>query len=267
MLPMIWDVYLYTPLVNALMFLYATIGLKNLGLAVVWLTVAIRFVLIVFTLIIERNKIRYAEVNKRIPELQEIYRNDPVTFRDEVRTLLRKQHINHWASFILLGVQALVLVLLYNVFMAGIKFNAIDPFLYPWVPRPDQIIDTTFLGIFDVASRNALVSALIGLMLYLDIWMEQRSRNHLLTKSDLVYRILFPLMTFVALWILPSVKALFILTSILFSLIFHYLTFIVRDVIFKRGQKEKKQTAERLIPKSYEEDENPLHALRKGAHH
>ncbi|MBI4261941.1 YidC/Oxa1 family membrane protein insertase [Candidatus Uhrbacteria bacterium] len=265
---MFWDVYLYTPLVNALMFLYGTIGLQNLGLAVVWLTVLIRFVLIVFTLIVERNKIRYAEVNQRIPELQDIYRNDPVTFRDEVRTLLRKQHINHWASFIQLGVQALVLVLLYNVFMAGIKFDAIDPFLYPWVPHPDQTIDTTFLNLFDVAERNVLVSAIIGLMLYLDIWMDQRSRSHLLAKSDLVYRILFPLMTFVALWILPSVKALFILTSILFSLFFHYATFIVRDVILKRGEKGKqKKHAERLIPKSYDDDENPLHALRKGVHH
>lgn len=265
MLSMFWDVYLYTPLVNALMFLYSTIGMKNLGLAVVWLTIAIRFVLIIFTLIVERNKIRYAEVNQRIPELQKIYRDDPVTFKQEVRGLLRKQRINHWAAFVLIGLQALVLVLLYNVFMAGIKFDAIDPFLYSWVPHPDATIDTTFLGVFDVATRNALVSFLIAFVLYLDIWMEQRTRLHLLTKSDLLYRLAFPLFTFVALWILPSVKALFILTSILFSIVFHYMVFLVRDVILKKGKITK--TAPALIPKSYPAHENPLEVLRKGTSH
>ncbi|MBI4276220.1 YidC/Oxa1 family membrane protein insertase [Candidatus Uhrbacteria bacterium] len=260
----IWNVYLYTPLVNALMFLYATIGLQNLGLAVVWLTIGIRFVLIVFTLITERNKMRYAEVNKKIPALQEAYRNDPVTFRQEVRGLLRKQRINHWAGFILLGVQLLVLVLLYNVFLAGINFRSINPFLYSWVPHPSGAIDTSFLGLFDVAIRNALVSAVIAVVLYLDIWAEQHSRSLLLTKSDLVYRILFPLFTFVALWLLPSVKALFILTSILFSLIFHYIVFIIRDIIFKRSKDGKTSTP--IIPKSYGAQDNPLEALRRGAH-
>lgn len=266
MLSIFWNDYLYTPLVNALMFLYATIGMKNLGLAVVWLTIAIRLVLIIFALIVERNKLRYAEVNQRIPELQKIYRDDPVTFKQEVRGLLRKQHINHWAAFVLIGMQALVLVLLYNVFMAGIKFTTINPFLYSWVPHPKDTIDTTFLGVFDVAQRNALVSFLIAFVLYIDIWMEQRSRSHLLTKSDLIYRLAFPLFTFIALWILPSVKALFIITSILFSILFHYFIFIVRDVILKRGKKEK-LSAVPQIPKSYPSHENPLEVLRKGAHH
>ena len=48
--------------------------------------------------------------------------------------------------------------------------------------------------------------------------MEQRRAPGELTRNDLLYAIFFPLFTFLVLWWLPSVKSLFIFTSMLFSM-------------------------------------------------
>ena len=259
----LWNYYLYTPLLNLLIFLYETIGLHNLGLAVVWLTIFIRLILIILSLIVERNREHYFNVNQQIPEIQRTYRDDSIALRTAVRQLLKKQRINHWAPALLLGLQGLVLVLLYRVFLGGIHFDTINPFLYAWVPHPTAAIDTTFLGIFDVAQRNALIAFIIAIFLYIDIWADQRSRSHLLTRSDLLYRLLFPFFTFIALWLLPSVKAIFILTSIIFSVFFHYFRIVFVRIFFKSSKEEKAKEAAHAEYKTISGNENPLDALRK----
>lgn len=217
MLAQIWHDYLFAPLLNLLIYFYNTIALENLGLAVVYMTIGLRIFLIPFSVIAERNGFKYEKIQADFGAIQKEFKDDPVARKELARELLRVNKIRPWASAVLLAMQLLTLVLLYQVFVGGMtgKLNA----LYPSVPRPD-FINTIFLGL-DIALRNYYAAGLVGLALYWQIWRSQRQRKDLLMVNDIVFRYAFPLMTFAILASLPSVKVVFILTAMGFGYIIH----------------------------------------------
>lgn len=210
-----WHDLLVVPLLNALILLYDTIAFGNLGVAVIELTVLLRLVLMPLTVVDEKKKAQYERLDGEVGKIQEAFKNDQVQAHEEIRNLLAKRRINPWAKTAVLVIQLAVLVVLYKVFIHGI-YASLDG-LYSWVPAPMVPINTAFFG-FDIGSRNLYWSLAVGVALYLDIVAEQREVEHLLGKQDAVYRYAFPIMTVVVLSLLPMVKAIFILTSMGFSI-------------------------------------------------
>ena len=237
MLAEIWHDYLFVPLLNLLIYLYNTYAFENLGLAVMYMTILLRIFLIPFSVIAERNGYKFEKVQEDIVAIQQEFKDDAVARKEHMRELMRANRIRPWASTILMAIQLLALVLLYQVFVGGMggKLTA----LYPTVSRPD-IINTRFLG-FDIAARSYYVSAIVGIILYLQIWHQQRHRTETLDRADVIFRYLFPLGSFLVLALLPSVKTVFILTAIAFSLIIHLLR-----PFFTRRLQAVKHTALRI---------------------
>ena len=213
-----WVKYLFQPLYNLLIYLYWNdFSYFNLGIAVIYLTIILRVILLPLSIISERSKAFYDDLSRKIKEIYTDFANDPVKAKNEVRKLLRKNQIRPWAKVIVLGVQLLVLIVLYQVFLGGI--GGVDKYhlLYPFVTEP-EFINVNFL-IFDISKHSVILSGLVGVVLFLEIAVSQASRSEFLTRRDVLYRFFFPLFVFALLVILPAVKALFILTSILFSII------------------------------------------------
>ena len=123
--------------------------------------------------------------------------------------------------------QLLVLVVLYQVFMGGIRFTPHET-MYHWVNVP-AAVDTMFLG-FDLAQKSYFWPSLVGVILFLQIYSVQKKRAHLVTRADVMYMLLFPIFSVVALLLLPMVKSVFILTSMFFSMFI----FWVRQAIFRQ---------------------------------
>lgn len=216
MLSHIWTVYFFQPVFNLLIFFYNEITAQNLGLAVIYLTILLRFILLPFSLINVWKENFYKKISKDISKIALAYKDDPVLQNQEIREFLRKHRVNPWAKVIVLGVQALTLVLLYQVFLGGIRGEKFD-LLYSQVERPD-FVNTMFLG-FNIGSHDILWPAVVAILLFLEITWEQRKKKEFLMNSDVVYKIMFPLVILIVLALLPIVKSIFILTSLLFSLI------------------------------------------------
>lgn len=211
-----WHNVLFAPLLNLLIVLYNGPALASLGIAVIELTIIIRLTLLPFTIVSEQNKKAYAKIEKEIQRLEQEFRNDPVQKNIELRKMLKKHRVDPWAKTALLGIQLVVLILLYQVFLGGInaKFSA----LYASVAHPDYV-NTMFFG-FDLGERyNPWGAGIVAAMLFIEILVEQKERLAYLTNSDVLFRYAFPAATFAALYFLPAVKSLFILTSMIFSLI------------------------------------------------
>ncbi len=209
----LWETFLYAPLLNGLIWLYQNAAGENLGLAVVELTVLLRLVLLPLSIVSERDAYMFQKLTPEIERITEETIHDPVQRTDRIRDLLRERRLHPWAKAIGLGIQLLVLVLLYRVFVDGIRAHLGD--LYPWVPRPADI-NTFFLG-QDIGVRSAVWAGAVALFLFVEIHMDQRRSPGSVTRNDVIFSLLFPLATFLVLWYLPSVKALFIMTSMLFS--------------------------------------------------
>ncbi|HBU07261.1 MAG TPA: hypothetical protein DEB09_04215 [Candidatus Magasanikbacteria bacterium] len=225
MLAIIWHDFLYQPLFNLLIWLYNDYTNANLGWAVVYLTIILRLVLLPFTLVTEKAKAKEEDLGNQASELEKSFKNDPVMLKTEMRKLLQRKKVRPWSKAIVLGVQVLVLVLLYQVFLRGITGEKVIKILYPFINFPGKI-NTVFYG-FELGQVHDFIwPGIVAVFLLGEIYLGYR-KNKALTQSDLAYFILFPAFSFLALWILPMVKSLFILTSLLFSVIIHQFSKVI----------------------------------------
>lgn len=220
MLLTIWNELLYEPLFNGLIWIYNNWTDKNLGWAVIYLTVILRIALLPFTLVTEKARASNRELEVELERLNKELNNDPILKKEEIRKLLRKRRVKPWAKAVVLGMQGLVLVLLYQVFLRGITGEKILHILYPSIEFPGKM-NTIFYGFDLAATHDWFWSGLVALFLMIEIYFGFRHQKGGLTQRDLFYFVLFPTVIFFALWVLPMVKALFILTSIVFSGIIH----------------------------------------------
>lgn len=197
----LWRDFLVHPMLETLLFLYRTLAFGNLGVAVIEMTVLLRLALMPLTILAERSSARYERLSEDVAAIHGQYKNDPVLANEQIRELLKQRKINPWAKAIVLLVQFLVLLALYQVFTRGALTPDIDP---------------TFFGL-NIGARNAWWALSVGAVLYLEISHEQRQVEHLLGKQDAIYRYAFPLFSVVVLSVLPMAKTLFVLTSMAFS--------------------------------------------------
>ncbi|MFA6485747.1 MAG: YidC/Oxa1 family membrane protein insertase [Candidatus Magasanikbacteria bacterium] len=226
MLSYIWLTFLYQPLFNALIWIYSNIAEKNLGWAVVWLTIFLRLVLLPLTIMSERNALKHARVEEEARRAIQAYKNDPVARKEEFRKIMKRHQISPWAKVVLLAIQVLVLILLYQVFMGGITGERVTKMLYPFIDYPGRL-NIYFYG-FNLGNFHDKIWAGIAAgYLLISLIVENRGKKKW-AKGEMYYLLVFPLFTFFALWMLPMVKSLFILTTMIFS----DLVTLIRKIIF-----------------------------------
>ncbi|PIR67052.1 MAG: hypothetical protein COU51_00485 [Parcubacteria group bacterium CG10_big_fil_rev_8_21_14_0_10_36_14] len=216
MISYVWNDFLFRPVFNILIYFYNEVTGQNLGLAVIYLTVLIRIVLLPFSVISVWREEFYKKLSTKIEKISLAYKNDQVLQNQEIREFLKTHRVNTWSKAIVLGVQALTLVLLYQVFLGGIKGTKLN-LLYDWVEHPD-FVNVMFVN-FDLGARGFIWPAIVAIFLFFEISIEQRKKKAILLNSDIVYKYFFPLVVFGFLTLLPMVKSLFVLTSLVFSAI------------------------------------------------
>jgi len=157
MLETIWNNLLFQPMFNVLIWLYENWAHSNLGWAVVYLTIGLRVLLLPLTFITEKNKTKNLELVGEMKRIDKEFHDDPVLKKQEARKILKQRKMSPWAKVASLGVQALVLVLLYQVFLRGITGEKLIKFLYEWVDFPGSI-NVMFFG-FDLGVCGAVIGA------------------------------------------------------------------------------------------------------------
>lgn len=225
----LWETIFYNPVLNALIALYNGPAGQNLGIALIELTVILRVLLFPLTILSIRARNRYDRLRHEVHDLEVTHKDDPVQRKEGLRMLLKLHRISPWAKASVLGIQFLVLIVLYRVFTTSVRTSDFSG-LYDWNTLPD-FLNTTFLG-FDLIAHSAFWAGIVAVLLYLDLWISQRRHKDTLTNSDVFYRVAFPLATFAVLYILPMGKSVFVLTSILFTLIVE----VIRKIFFRPKQ-------------------------------
>jgi YidC/Oxa1 family membrane protein insertase len=232
---LIWQEYLYIPTFNLLIWIYGNYSFFNLGIAVIILTIGLRLLLLPFTIMAERGKIISQRLRADLVQIDRDYINDPVKKKTVIRKFLKKKKIRPWAKTIVLGVQLMVLVLLYRVFLGGIDTAEKRHLLYPTVTTPD-FINTKFLW-FDIGQRDMIIAAVVAGYLFAYILINMWDRKNDVNKKEQIYTLLFPALIFLILAILPSVKSIFFLTSLVFSSIISIIVALIKFSL--KGNKKK----------------------------
>jgi YidC/Oxa1 family membrane protein insertase len=212
----LWFTILYQPLLNALIWIYTNYADENLAVAVIIMTVMLRLVLVPFSLVSEKNDAKRRMLEQDGQKLAIIYKNDPVAQQEELRKLMKKNHISPWARFFTLLVQVVLFVVLYQVFIHGVRSEEIGKNLYTNVPYPGKL-NVMFFG-FDISKNHTVLWAgITAAYILVSSLVEGVLRKKSWEKSDLYFLIFFPLSIFIGLWFLPMVKSIFLLTTVVFS--------------------------------------------------
>ncbi len=153
---------IYRPFYNGLVFLVGFLPSHDVGIAVVALTIFVRFILFPLSRRAVQAQLAMKKIAPDIEKLKQKYKDKPEEQGRAIFALYKERGVHPFAGFALILVQLPILLGLYWVFSRG-GLPTIDPsLLYPFVHAPASI-NMEFLGLIDMSSRSiplALTAAL-----------------------------------------------------------------------------------------------------------
>ncbi len=156
----------YNPIYNALVALVAIIPGSDVGIAVILVTIAIRLILLPFSLSAARTQRAMKILEPKIKELKEKHKGDKEKEALETLALYKEAQVNPFASILTVFIQIPVLLALYWVFRYE-PFSVINMArLYSFTPVP-HTVSLEFLGIISVAGKSMVLAVFAGLSQFL----------------------------------------------------------------------------------------------------
>ncbi|MCX6735674.1 MAG: YidC/Oxa1 family membrane protein insertase [Candidatus Parcubacteria bacterium] len=155
----------FQPMYNALVLLVDILPGGSVGLAVIILTLLVKFVLFPLS---QKSVVTQAKMRKLEPELKrvkELHKNNQQELARVTMELYKKEGVNPFSGCFLLLLQLPIIFALYYVFLAGLKFD--KTLLYSFVSLPDTV-NSVFLGI-DLVKKSMLLAVIAGISQYYQI--------------------------------------------------------------------------------------------------
>ena len=156
----------FRPLLNALVFLTAVLPFHDLGLAVIILTLVVRFILFPFThhSIKAQTKMRFLE--PEIARIRDEHKNNQEEQAHHIMTLYKEHGVNPFSGCVTLLIQLPILISLYRVFLAGV--GDVGTHLYSFISAPEAL-QVMFLGVINLTQTSIFLAALSGLTQFIQM--------------------------------------------------------------------------------------------------
>lgn len=253
----LFNILLFQPIMNILIFLYQYIPGQDFGIAIIFLTLIIRFLLYPVSAKGVKSQKIINEIQPEIKEIQEKYKNQKEVQVKKVLEVYKNAKISPFSAFVPLLIQLPVLIALYRVLWSVQSSEAFN-FLYDFIPVPEKI-NSMFLGFIDLAKTgifeeingssiflagNAviIIGASIAQFVQMKMMLSRKAKEEKENKSknksnkkepaqevaekmqkQMVY--FFPFFTFFILMRFPLAIGLYWLVSTLFSIVQQYFIF------------------------------------------
>ncbi len=218
---------LYKPIFNLLVFFYNAIPGNDFGIAIILITLLIRFVFYPLTHKVLKSQKKLSLLQPKIKEIQEKYKDNREKQTKEIFNLYKEHNVNPFSGCLSILVQLPILIALYQVFLKGFDPSSLDN-LYGFVRNPG-LIDPIFLGIVDLSKRSILFALLTGVAQFIQSKLSfAHQEKHLdggalsakldisaMMGKQMMY--FFPVFTVFITWNLPAGVVLYWLITTIFS--------------------------------------------------
>lgn len=167
-----FSVTLYEPLYNALVYLVGILPGGEVALAVIVLTLVVKFILLPLSLKAVRTQSDLKQVKPEIDKIKEEHKDDRQAQAEAMMDLYSEYDIKPFSGFFLLFLQFPIIIALYYVFLRG-GLPDIDPsLLYDFVPTPEQV-DIMLYGI-NIAEQSLVLALTAGASQFLQTTISQK---------------------------------------------------------------------------------------------
>jgi YidC/Oxa1 family membrane protein insertase len=237
---------IYQPFLNILVFFYwlmdmLTRGHPDMGVAVIFLTIVIRILLLPLSLSEERSEEDRRQLMKRMHEIETEFVADPVRQLEERKKLFKRNPKVIVAETISLFVQAGIALMLWKMFETGLPGEDIH-LIYPFMPKVALPFNLIFLGKYDLTHTNFTLNFLQSLMIFIVETTSILTSPYPPMKGEVVrLQLVLPVVSFLVFLRLPAGKKVFVITTLIISfflLIYKYIKRRFEDYKAKMAEKE-----------------------------
>ncbi len=237
----------YQPILNLLVFLYNTISFHDLGLAIIFLTIAIKAILWPLSQKSIKAQKSLQDLQPKINAVKEQYKDDKQKQGQAMMQLYKDHKINPFSSCLPLLIQLPFLIAVFQVFSDGLN-NKLS-LVYPFIEKP-EVINTMAFGFLDLSKPNIYLAVLAGLAQFWQAKMmitkkaavkAEGSKDEdmaAIMNKQMLY--MMPALTVFIGWTLPGGLTMywFIVTV---------LTAVQQLLVFKKHNKEQAQLGEKKV--------------------
>jgi YidC/Oxa1 family membrane protein insertase len=155
----IFDQFVYVPIYNLLVFIYTFLPFKDFGVAIILVTLVIKFLLIPLSRKQIESQKKMTELQPKIKELQKKYKDDKEKQSRALMELYKTNKSNPFSGCLPMIVQLVFLIAIYRVLFNISQANLMvdGNILYDFIKNPGQI-DKMFLGLIDLSTAVNLGS-------------------------------------------------------------------------------------------------------------
>ena len=222
--------FVFDPLYNGLVFLIDIIPGGDVGIAVILLTIIVKFILFPLSIKAVKTQIIMREIEGPLKEIQEKYKDDKQKQSVEIFALYREKGVNPFSSILLILIQLPIIFGLYWVFFKGGLPEINAEILYAFVSVP-SVVNMDFLGVIDMAGRSFFLALLAGVTQYIQAKYSLPAPNKpkdaenptfkedLARSFHLQMRYVLPVIVFFISYTISAAIALYWATSNIFTII------------------------------------------------
>jgi YidC/Oxa1 family membrane protein insertase len=215
---------LYQPLFNIMVFFAWLIPGHSIGWGIIFLTLLVRLALWSPSLKTIKTPLLMRQYQGDIKEIQEKYKTDKAAQSQALMAFYKEKGVSPLAGCLPLLIQLPILLILYQVFITGIKDVRAD-LIYSFTPHADTL-NAMFFGINLASPEKIFLPALAGILQFLQAKHMQGLNGPTASAKDdptaamskqMMY--IFPFMTFFIALSLPAGLSLYWIATTLFSLV------------------------------------------------
>jgi membrane protein insertase Oxa1/YidC/SpoIIIJ len=232
----------YQPFLNALVFIYWVLDnyfhTADMGIAVIIFTVLIRIALLPLTIASTETEEEARKIGIKYDELLKIYRDEPLNLEKEKKRLINDHKSTVQFEAINIAIQLIIAVILWRVFGQGLMGEDLH-LIYSWMPSVETPFNLTFLGIIELTQpsfiMNIMSSGLLFIVESLSLAFSPLPPN----RQERAMQFLLPIVAFIYLYTMPAGKKFFVVTTLIFSIVFIFIREIghTLHLVFNKNKK------------------------------
>ncbi len=218
----IFTTFIYQPFFNLLVVIYYGLQRFNhrvdMGIAVIIFTIIFRLIILPLSLSSGRTEKEKLDMMEKLAEIRKKFKSDPVQEKEESKMVFRSNKRVIVAEAVDIGIQVLIALMLLRIFSTGLE-GADFPLLYKMVPVPAEPFNLMFLGKIDLSRPSVPLNILNSLVIFIAEAVSIANSARPSSREDKLALFVFPVLVFIYLYFMPAGKKLFIITTLLFSIL------------------------------------------------
>jgi YidC/Oxa1 family membrane protein insertase len=223
----LYNTLIYQPLYNGLIFLMTALPWADAGVIVILSTIILRLILYPLAKSSVSTQIKMKKYEPELNAIREKYNNDKQEQARQTMQFYKDKDLHPFSSFFFILIQLPIIIAFYRIFLTAGLPSINKDLLYSFVSVPSHV-NMTFLGIFNISHKSALLAIIVGISTYLQIKLSMpatKARSEKDTFKDDFARSMsmqmtyvFPIVSALISYSLSGTIALYWLTSNVFTI-------------------------------------------------